>query len=76
MSKKMNTQTTAKECKPTILAPDTLMSWEWVFVNGETYEKYCIEQKCCKNVQQCLAISEKLSKRDIKWAEELLKVLY
>lgn len=76
MSKKMNTKTSARDCKPTILAPDTLMAWDWTFVDKENYEKYCIEKRCCENVQQCLAIASKLKTKDIKGAEELITILY
>ena len=52
---------------------DTLMSWEWVFITDlEAWEKHCIRERACDNLQMCLAIKEKLDRRKIEEAEDML----
>lgn len=71
----MNKQqlTTARDCKPTIVWNDTLMSGEWVFIEEkEAAKKYCVEKRCCDNLNICLTIAEKLKENKLKEAFDLL----
>lgn len=52
---------------------DTLMAGDWTFIlNKQQATKYCIEKRCCDNLQICLAIKEKLDRNKIDEAEDML----
>ena len=66
-------KTTIKDCKPTIVNNDTLMAGDGTFILGkEQATKYCIEKRCCDNLQICLSIKEKLDRKRVGEAEDML----
>jgi len=68
----MNNKTTIKDCKPTVLLNNVLMSGEGVFIkNDERSREYC-QKRCCDNLQVCLTVVEKLRQGKSKEAEDLL----
>lgn len=70
---KQKLETTIHDCKPTVVWDDTLMSGDWTFITDkEQSQKYCVEKRWCNNLQMCLAIKEKLDRKHIQEATDML----
>lgn len=62
-------RTPLTNCSPTILDKDTLMSWEWEFLDKESIRERCK----CVNKNTCLEIVDLLNNKKVDLASDLIK---
>lgn len=60
-----------KDCNPSILQHDTLMTWEWEFMNKDEIRERCVE---CEKKSICLQIVDLLSNKQYQKALDLLRI--